>query len=78
MFTSVFMYLQSVHVLIQRFLYFPVKLRRVPDKEYPLLTSLEWDPDKLSYIRLVLQENETGEIMVGIIYKIIMKFMLII
>ncbi|CAG2216663.1 RASSF1 [Mytilus edulis] len=31
--------------------------------ECPLLTSLEWDPDKLSYIRLVLQENETGDIM---------------
>lgn len=40
-----------------------VKLRRVPDTECPLLTSLEWDPDKLSYIRLVLQENETGEVM---------------
>lgn len=40
-----------------------VKLRRVPDTECPLLTSLEWDPDKLSYIRLVLQENETGDIM---------------
>ncbi|XP_076109579.1 uncharacterized protein LOC143078606 isoform X1 [Mytilus galloprovincialis] len=40
-----------------------VKLRRVPDVECPLLTSLEWDPDKLSYIRLVLQENETGDIM---------------
>lgn len=47
-------------------LFITVKLRRIPDAECPLLTSLEWDPDKLSYIRMVLQENETGEVMVGI------------
>ena len=40
-----------------------VKLRRIPEGECPLQTSLEWDPDKLSYIRMVLQENETGEVM---------------
>ncbi|KAK6177499.1 hypothetical protein SNE40_015590 [Patella caerulea] len=39
-----------------------VKLRRVTDKEYPLHICLNWDPEHLKRYRLVLQENETGEI----------------
>ncbi|ESO82339.1 hypothetical protein LOTGIDRAFT_81505, partial [Lottia gigantea] len=39
-----------------------VKLRRVTDKEYPLHICLNWDTEYLKRYRLVLQENETGEI----------------
>ncbi|KAL3853360.1 hypothetical protein ACJMK2_016908, partial [Sinanodonta woodiana] len=38
------------------------KLRRVGDKECPLQVCLSWDSENLANHRLVLQENETGEI----------------
>ena len=43
----------------------PVRLRRVTDKEFPLMVILEWKPTDTSRFRLVLQENETGEIVVS-------------
>ncbi|XP_076469604.1 uncharacterized protein LOC143299947 [Babylonia areolata] len=39
-----------------------VKLRRLTDKDFPLLALLSWKPDNIKHYRLVLQENETGEI----------------
>nr|KAG5711380.1 hypothetical protein BaRGS_006077 [Batillaria attramentaria] len=39
-----------------------VKLRRLTDKDFPLTALLSWDPEKIKFYRLVLQENETGEI----------------
>lgn len=41
---------------------FSAKLRRVKDNEYPLLICLSWDAENAHNHRLVLQENETGEI----------------
>ncbi|XP_041349945.1 uncharacterized protein LOC121369139 [Gigantopelta aegis] len=38
------------------------RLRRVTDKECPLVVVLGWKPTETSRFRLVLQENETGEI----------------
>jgi len=38
------------------------KLRRLKDQECPLKTCLEWELENLSNHRLVLQENESGEI----------------
>ncbi|XP_045164575.2 uncharacterized protein LOC123528701 [Mercenaria mercenaria] len=38
------------------------RLRRVKDGEYPLAICLSWDLDNAHNHRLVLQENETGEI----------------
>lgn len=40
-----------------------VKLRRLGDKDFPLYALLSWKADCIKYYRLVLQENETGEIM---------------
>jgi len=42
-----------------------VKLRRMPETENPLNTCLHWEEDKVLCTRLVLQENETGEIVVS-------------
>lgn len=39
------------------------KLRRLNDKEAPLSVCLEWENEKIPHSRLVIQENETGEIM---------------
>ncbi|KAL5014591.1 hypothetical protein ScPMuIL_008861 [Solemya velum] len=39
-----------------------VKLRRIGDKESPLAVTLNWDTTQIHKFRLVLQENETGEI----------------
>lgn len=41
-----------------------VKLRRVKDSEFPLITCLSWNIESPNRHRLVLQENETGEIQV--------------
>lgn len=43
------------------------KLRRLNDKEAPLSVCLEWENEKIPHSRLVIQENETGEIMVSFI-----------
>lgn len=39
-----------------------VRLRRLTDKDFPLTALLSWDPERIKFYRLVLQENETGEI----------------
>ncbi|XP_071083448.1 ras association domain-containing protein 1 homolog isoform X3 [Haliotis cracherodii] len=39
-----------------------VRLKRVGDKDFPLQVFLNWDPRRFTNYRLVLQENETGEI----------------
>ncbi|GFS23220.1 Ras and EF-hand domain-containing protein-like [Elysia marginata] len=39
-----------------------VRLRRLNDKDFPLRAILDWDPERIRNYRLVLQENETGEI----------------
>lgn len=39
-----------------------VKLRRLTDKDCPLVALLSWQPEQVKHYRLVLQENETGEI----------------
>ncbi|KAL8594725.1 hypothetical protein ACOMHN_051671 [Nucella lapillus] len=39
-----------------------VKLRRLTDKDCPLVALLSWKPEQVKHYRLVLQENETGEI----------------
>lgn len=39
-----------------------VRLRRLHDKDFPLRAILDWDPERIRNYRLVLQENETGEI----------------
>lgn len=38
------------------------KIRRVKDNEYPLSLCLTWELDNINNHRLVLQENETGEV----------------
>lgn len=42
-----------------------MKLWRVGDKDFPLKVCLNWGCEDLKKHRLVLQENETGEIEVG-------------
>ena len=44
----------------------PARIRRVKDIESPLAICLSWDLDNVHNHRLVLQENETGEIDVRI------------
>ncbi|XP_059169698.1 uncharacterized protein LOC131951346 [Physella acuta] len=39
-----------------------VRLRRLTDKDFPLRAILTWDPERIKNYRMVLQENETGEI----------------
>ncbi|KAH9487794.1 hypothetical protein Btru_068354 [Bulinus truncatus] len=39
-----------------------VRLRRLTDKDFPLRAMLTWDPERIKNYRMVLQENETGEI----------------
>ncbi|KAI8782018.1 ras association domain-containing protein 5 isoform X2 [Biomphalaria glabrata] len=39
-----------------------VRLRRLTDKDFPLRAMLTWDPERMKNYRIVLQENETGEI----------------
>ena len=45
---------------------FAAKLRRVKDEELPLKICLDWELENVQNHRLVLQENETGEIDVRI------------
>ena len=45
---------------------FSAKLRRVKDEEWPLKICLDWELDNVLNHRLVLQENETGEIDVSL------------
>ena len=42
--------------------YVSAKLRRVKDEELPLKICLDWELENVQNHRLVLQENETGEI----------------
>ena len=44
------------------FVCFTAKLRRVKDEELPLKICLDWELENVQNHRLVLQENETGEI----------------
>ncbi|PVD25343.1 hypothetical protein C0Q70_15843 [Pomacea canaliculata] len=39
-----------------------VKLKRLNDKDSPLVATLTWNPERFKFYRLVMQENETGEI----------------
>lgn len=39
-----------------------VRLRRLGDKDHPLCAALAWNPERFHNYRMVLQENETGEI----------------
>ncbi|CAG5120809.1 unnamed protein product [Candidula unifasciata] len=39
-----------------------VRLRRLTDKDFPLRCLVTWDPERIKNYRMVLQENETGEI----------------
>jgi len=39
-----------------------VRLRRLNDKDFPLRALITWDPERIRNYRMVLQENETGEI----------------
>ena len=50
-------------------IFFPAKLRRVKDEEWPLKICLDWELENVHNHRLVLQENETGEIDVCIAKK---------
>ena len=49
-----------------------VRLRRLTDKDFPLRALLTWDPERIRNYRMVLQENETGEIVVSnlFVYKL--------
>ena len=49
-------------------LFIVAKLRRVKDHEFPLAICLSWDMEGEGQNRLVLQENETGEIDVSYWY----------
>lgn len=42
-----------------------VRLCRLNDKDFPLRAALAWDPERFHNYRMVLQENETGEIVVS-------------
>ncbi|CAL1526220.1 unnamed protein product, partial [Lymnaea stagnalis] len=42
-----------------------VRLRRLTDKDFPLRAILTWNPERIKNYRMVLQENETGEIVVS-------------
>lgn len=44
---------------------FAVKLIRLNDKDFPLVAMMSWEPERIKHYRLVLQENETGEIVVS-------------
>jgi len=40
-----------------------VKLRKVADKEHPLINYLRWSTESSDYKRFVLKENDSGDIM---------------
>jgi hypothetical protein len=42
-----------------------VRLRRLTDKDFPLVAMMGWEPSRIRNYRVVLQENETGEIVVS-------------
>lgn len=45
------------------------RIRRVKDGEIPLAICLSWELDNVNNYRLVLQENETGEIDVSRVHQ---------
>lgn len=63
-FVSTFLEIPLIVIPIYIILLVAVKLKRLNDKDSPLVATLTWDPERFKFYRLVMQENETGEIVV--------------
>lgn len=44
-------------------------MRRLPDQEQPLLMALKWGTEGIENRSFVLQENETGDILVNLNFR---------